>query len=84
MSRRESRQAASSKGSAPDSGGELDRRVLEPGWAGELSDGEIEYIQKELKRSRRLWRRWGYLGALLKGVTIPAATLRRIAKHGLK
>ena len=84
MSRRESRQAASSKVSAPDSGDGMDRRVLEPGWAGELSDGEIEYIQKELKRSRRLWRRWGYLGALLKGVTIPAATLRRIAKHGLK
>jgi len=84
MSGRESRQAASSKSSAPDSGDGMDRRVLEPGWAGELSDGEIEYIQKELKRSRRLWRRWGYLGALLKGVTIPAATLRRIAKHGLK
>jgi hypothetical protein len=84
MSRRGARQAASSKGSAPDSGDGLDSRVLDPGWAGELSDGEVEYIQRELKRSRRLWRRWGYLGALLKGVTIPAATLRRIAKHGLK
>jgi len=61
-----------------------DRRLLEPGWAGELSEEEVEYIQRELQRSRRLWRRWGYLGAMLKGVTIPAATIRRIAKHGLK
>jgi len=84
MSGRGDRQAASSEGSAPDSGDRQDRRVLEPGWAGELSDREIEYIQQELKRSRRLWRRWGYLGAMLKGVAIPAATIRRIAKHGLK
>jgi len=63
---------------------ELDRRLLDPGWAGELSDREVEYIQRELGRSRRLWRKWGYLGALLKGVTIPASTIRRIAKHGLK
>jgi hypothetical protein len=61
-----------------------DRRLLEPGWAGELSDREVEYIQRELTRSKRLWRKWGYLGAMLKGVTIPAATIRRIAKHGLK
>jgi hypothetical protein len=84
MSGRESQKAASSRGSAPDSGDGPDSRVLDPGWAGELSDGEIEYIQRELKRSKRLWRRWGYLGAMLKGVTIPAATIRRIAKHGLK
>jgi hypothetical protein len=84
MSRRGDRQAASGGSSALGSGDGLDRRVLDPGWAGELSDGEVEYIQRELKRSRRLWRRWGYLGAMLKGVTIPAATIRRIAKHGLK
>ena len=68
----------------PDGKDRLDKRLLEPGWAGELSDREVEYIQRELKRSRRLWRKWGYLGALLKGVSIPAATIRRIAKHGLR
>ncbi|UCC59346.1 MAG: hypothetical protein JSW38_02920 [Dehalococcoidia bacterium] len=62
----------------------LDKRLLDPGWAGELSDREVEYIQQELRRSRRLWRKWGYLGAMLKGVTIPASTIRKIAKHGLK
>ena len=60
-----------------------DRRLLEPGWAGQLSDSEIEFIRRELKHHRSLWRRWGYDGALLKGVPIPASTIRRIATHGL-
>jgi len=83
MSGRGDRRGADERRSATAAGGP-DRRLLEPGWAGELSDEEVEYIQRELHRSRRLWRRWGYLGAMLKGVTIPAATIRRIAKHGLK
>ena len=68
----------------PSPGNAPDRRLLEPGWGGELSDREVEYIQREIKRSRRLWRKWGYLGAMMKGVSIPAATIRRIAKHGLR
>lgn len=60
-----------------------DRRLLEPGWAGQLSDSEIEFIRRELKLHRSLWRRWGYDGAMIRGVSIPAATLRRIAIHGL-
>ncbi len=84
MSMRGDRQAASSKVKSPAPVAGRDTRVLDPGWAGELSDAEVAYIQQELKRSKRLWRRWGYLGAMLKGVTIPAATIRRIAKHGLK
>ena len=59
------------------------RKLLQPGWAGELSDREIEYIQRELKRSPRLWRRWGYEEALLKGIPIPASTIRRVAKYGI-
>ena len=61
----------------------VDRRLLEPGWAGQLSDNEIEFIRRELKLHRSLWRRWGYDGAMLKGVPIPASTIRRIAIHGL-
>jgi len=61
----------------------LDKKLLRPGWAGQLSDIEIEFIQRELKRSSQLWRRWGYKRALLKGVSIPATTIRRIAIHGL-
>ena len=60
-----------------------DRRLLEPGWAGQLSDIEIEFIRQELKHHRSLWRRWGYEESMIRGVSIPAATLRRIAIHGL-
>jgi hypothetical protein len=84
MSGKGHRRAASQSGETPAQDTELDRRLLDPGWAGELSDREVEYIQRELGHSRRLWRKWGYLGALLKGVTIPASTIRKIAKHGLR
>ena len=60
-----------------------DRRLLEPGWAGQLSDNEIEFIRRELKLHRCLWRRWGYDGAMIRGVSIPASTIRRVAIHGL-
>ena len=60
-----------------------DRRLLEPGWAGQLSDNEIEFIRRELKLHRGLWRRWGYDGAMIGGVSIPASTIRRVAIHGL-
>ena len=60
----------------------VDRRLLEPGWAGQLSDNEIEFIRREMKLHRGLWRRWGYDGAMIRGVSIPASTIRRIAIHG--
>jgi hypothetical protein len=84
MSGKKQQQTVTREGEVPGDKNRMDKRLLEPGWAGELSDREVEYIQRELKRSRRLWRKWGYLGALLKGVSIPAATIRRIAKHGLR
>ena len=59
------------------------RKLLEPGWAGQLSDGEIEFIQRELRRSPTLWRRWGYTQPMVKGVSIPASTIRRIAIRGI-
>ena len=59
------------------------RKLLAPGWAGHLSDREIEFIQRELKRYPSLWRRWGYRKAMVRGVPIPASTIRRIAIHGL-
>jgi hypothetical protein len=84
MSGKKQQQTVTREADVPGDKNRMDKRLLEPGWAGELSDREVEYIQRELKRSRRLWRKWGYLGALLKGVSIPAATIRRIAKHGLR
>lgn len=34
--------------------------LLEPGWAGELDDVELEYIKSHLKQSASLRRRWGF------------------------
>ena len=59
------------------------KKLLEPGWAGQLSDREIEFIQLQLKRYPSLSRRWGYRKAMVRGVPIPASTIRRIAIHGL-
>ena len=36
------------------------RKLLEPGWAGELGRDELAYIKSELKKSPSLKRRWGF------------------------
>ena len=36
-----------------------DERLLTPGWAGDLSDTELVFIQERLRRSRRLSNQWG-------------------------
>jgi len=36
------------------------RKLLEPGWAGELGRDELAYIKAELKKSPSLKRRWGF------------------------
>ena len=36
------------------------RKLLEPGWVGELDSVELAYIRSELRRSASLRRRWGF------------------------
>ena len=36
-----------------------DERLLIPGWAGELTDPELAFIEERLRRSRRLSKQWG-------------------------
>ncbi len=60
------------------------RKISQPGWAGELDDDEIAFLQQKMERSQRLRKKWGYLGAIFEGVSIPMSTIRRIAKHGLR
>jgi hypothetical protein len=36
------------------------KKLLEPGWAGELDAVELAYIKSELRRSASLRRRWGF------------------------
>lgn len=40
------------------------RRLLEPGWAGELSPDELAYIKSELRKSPTLRRKWGFRPSL--------------------
>jgi len=36
------------------------RKLLEPGWAGELKPYELAYIKAQLRQSPALRRRWGF------------------------
>ncbi|MDD5093085.1 MAG: hypothetical protein PHV74_01705 [Dehalococcoidia bacterium] len=38
---------------------EFDQKLLEPGWAGDLSPEELAFIKGKLKSDRRLRARWG-------------------------
>ncbi len=35
-------------------------KLLEPGWAGEIDDVELQYIKSELRKWPSLRRRWGF------------------------
>jgi len=35
-------------------------KLLEPGWAGDLDDVELQYIKSELRKSPAVRRRWGF------------------------
>jgi len=36
------------------------KKLLEPGWAGELDTVELAYIKSQLRQSPLLKRRWGF------------------------
>jgi len=46
------------------------KRLLEPGWAGELGPDELAYIKSELKQSASLRRRWFFLAALVSSIFV--------------
>ena len=35
-------------------------QLLEPGWAGELTESEFDYLEGKLKRYKRLRNKWGF------------------------
>ncbi len=37
-----------------------DRKLLEPGWPGALSNSEMDYVKKRLHDSKRLRNKWGF------------------------
>lgn len=55
------------------------RRLLEPGWAGQLTDEEVVYIQFHLMRDGKLAYRWGFRPAQQ---SRPEEAIRRVAMDG--
>ncbi len=57
----------------------FDERVLEPGWAGELTDQELTQIQKRLFEEPMLAKLWGFRPSMK---TRSEQAIRRVALHG--
>jgi hypothetical protein len=55
------------------------KKLLQPGWGGELSDEEGEYIQAQLMKNDALSLRWGFRPSQK---TRPADCIRRVAMQG--
>ena len=56
-----------------------DRRLLIPGFAGELSDDEFDFTRDQLLRDRHLARLWGFKPSAKRR---PEQTIRALAEHG--
>ena len=39
---------------------QIDRRILEPGWAGEPEPAELQFLTEKLARDRRFAAKWGF------------------------
>ncbi len=57
----------------------FDDRLLGPGWAGEISDDEVFFIQRELLKDKRLAYLWGFAPSRK---TRPMDAIRRVAMEG--
>ena len=55
------------------------RKLLEPGWPGELEDMELDYIKRRLFTDPRVAYRWGFAP---RQKTRPEAAIRRVATYG--
>ena len=56
-----------------------DDRLLVPGWAGELSDPELAFIEERLRGSRRLFKQWGITSR-----DYTEQCIRQVASTGIK
>jgi hypothetical protein len=55
-------------------------KLIEPGWAGELDDGELEYIKSQLRKSSSLRRRWGFRPSARR---LSESHIRDVAMNGI-
>jgi hypothetical protein len=58
----------------------LKKKLLEPGWAGELTRDELAYIKSRLQQSPSLKRRWGFRPTAKR---LSESRIRAIARNGL-
>jgi len=56
----------------------LNSMLLAPGWAGDLSDVELDFIKQTLKRNPELRRRWGF-----RTTRISNAMIQKVALEGV-
>jgi len=56
------------------------RKLIGPGWAGDLSPDEFVYIKSQLKQSRSLKRRWGFRPSAKR---FSENRIRAVARDGL-
>jgi hypothetical protein len=56
------------------------RKLLEPGWAGELDYVELAYIKSELGQSASLRRRWGFKPSAKR---LSESRIQSVARNGL-
>jgi len=57
-----------------------DFRILEPGYAGELTPSEFKYLKSELQRSASLRRKWGFRPSAKR---LNEKRIRAVARDGL-
>ena len=57
----------------------MDDRILKPGWAGELSPKELEYVKSQLRQSPSLKRKWGFRPSAKR---LSEGRIRAIARGG--
>ena len=55
-----------------------DERLLIPGWAGDLTNPELAFVEERLRRSRRLSKEWGIISD-----DYSEDFIRRVALRGL-
>ena len=55
-------------------------KLVEPGWAGELSPDEFVYIKCQLRQSSSLKRRWGFRPTAKR---LSESQIRTVARDGL-
>jgi len=55
-------------------------KLIEPGWAGELSPDEFAYIKSQLRESPSLKRRWGFRPSARR---FSGSRIRAVARDGI-